>query len=336
MDLRLQQLTNWVSEVLQCDDIEVTPASADASFRRYFRVKYAGQTRIVMDAPADKEDSHPFVQIAAWLAEMNITAPRVQFEDFQQGFFLLTDLGHVQYLDALNTDSADNLYEAAMRTLLAIQSNGQPFMEHLPVYDEKLLLNEMNLFRDWYLGKHLGISLTTSQANALQAAFLFLASMALQQPQVFVHRDFHSRNLMYLEEIKENPGVLDFQDAVRGPVTYDLVSLLRDCYINWPRSRVTNWAVAYLKMAQASNMLIDISEAQFIRWFDLMGIQRHLKATGIFARLNYRDNKPGYLHDIPRTMAYILSIGPDYEELAGFCNMLDELDIPARLEAKSA
>ncbi len=328
MDLRLDQLKNWVSEVLQCGKIDVTPASSDASFRRYIRVKYDNHTMIVMDAPVDKEDSHPFVQIASWLSEMGIHAPVVKKENFQEGFFLLSDLGQTQYLDVLETANVDKLYKAAINSLVIMQAKGHKYVTRLPEYDQQLFLAEMSLFYDWYLIKHLGIELTRQQEKVLHDTFNLLIDTALQQPRVFVHRDYHSRNLMYLEGSEENPGVLDFQDAVFGPVSYDLVSLLRDCYIKWPDERVKEWKHYYIEKAQSAGILSEPDCAVFKTWFDLMGVQRHLKAIGIFSRLNYRDNKPGYLEDIPRTMGYVFDVCSRYDELAAFRNVLIELGLP--------
>jgi aminoglycoside/choline kinase family phosphotransferase len=194
----------------------------------------------------------------------------------------------------------------------------------------------MHLFRDWYLQTHLGCTLTPAQLDVLDNTFAFLATQALAQPRVFVHRDYHSRNLMYVQQAGQNPGVLDFQDAVAGPLTYDLVSLLRDCYIAWPRAQVMEWVAEYHHKLHAAGLFRAVSQEQFIRWFDLMGVQRHLKASGIFARLNHRDGKPGYLNDIPRTLGYILQVAPDYPELHAFLALLDELAIPARLQQVSA
>ena len=326
MDPRFEQLNTWLASILQRTDYDINPASSDASFRRYFRVRFDEQTLIVMDAPPDKENSHPFIEIATYLESMGVNAPHVLSKDFTQGFFLLSDLGQQQYLEVLNKNNADELYQDALHTLQAIQLQGKQFSEKLPLYNKQLLLNEMLLFQEWYLARHLDIKLTKQQHEIFFATHSLLIDSALQQPQVFVHRDYHSRNLMYIRD-EGNPGVLDFQDAVYGPVTYDLVSLLRDCYIAWPDEVVEKWVFKYLHDLQKCDMCKDVSERQFLMWFDWMGVQRHLKATGIFARLNYRDNKPGYLGDIPRTLGYVLSVTGKYEELAEFNVMLHELGI---------
>jgi len=335
-DSRFIQLTDWLQSQLASTDFQIEPASADASFRRYFRVRRQEESLIVMDAPPDKEDSHPFVRIAGYLNAMHINAPRVLAENYNDGFFLLSDLGHSHYLAVLNPHNAQQLYADAMQVLLTIQQHGAVYLRGLPVYDQALLLREMHLFRDWYLQKHLGMALSAAQLGVLDATFAFLAEQALAQPRVFVHRDYHSRNLMHVEQAGHNPGVLDFQDAVAGPLTYDLVSLLRDCYIEWPRAQVHEWLLDYHRKLHGAGLFLAVNQEQFLRWFDLMGIQRHLKASGIFARLNHRDGKPGYLNDIPRTLGYILQVAPDYVELHAFLALLDELAIPARLHSVSA
>ena len=335
-DARFEQLTHWLQQQLASEDFTIEPASADASFRRYFRVSVQGNTHIAMDAPPDKEDSHPFVRIAGYLVAMQINAPRVLAENFTDGFFLLSDLGHKHYLAVLNPHNAGKLYGDAMQALLTMQQKGAVYLRGLPPYDHDLLLREMNLFRDWYLTTHLGMSLSAAQHAILDETCAFLAEQALAQPKVFVHRDYHSRNLMYLQAPGHNPGVLDFQDAVAGPLTYDLVSLLRDCYIEWPRAQVQDWVKEYHGKLHDAGLFRAVSLEQFIRWFDLMGIQRQLKASGIFARLNHRDGKPGYLNDIPRTLGYILQVAPDYPQLHAFLALLDELAIPAKLQQVSA
>jgi aminoglycoside/choline kinase family phosphotransferase len=286
--------------------------------------------------PPDKEDSHPFVRVAGYLNAMQINAPRVLAENFSDGFFLLSDLGHSHYLAVLNTQNADALYGDAMQVLLQLQSKGAVYLRGLPAYDEALLLREMHLFRDWYLQTHLGLQLSETQHAVLARSFAYLAEQALAQPRVFVHRDYHSRNLMYVQQAGHNPGVLDFQDAVAGPLSYDLVSLLRDCYIAWPHAQVREWVREYHRRLHAAGLFAAVSLEQFMHWFDLMGVQRHLKASGIFARLYHRDGKPAYLNDIPRTLGYILQVAPAYPALQPFMELLDELAVPARLQQASA
>ena len=335
-DSRLVQLKAWLQHQFAASEFSIEPASADASFRRYFRVRTQAESLIAMDAPPDKEDSHPFVRIAGYLNALHIHAPQVLAANYADGFFLLSDLGHSHYLAMLNPHNAEQLYADAMQVLLQLQQGGAVYLETLPPYDQRLLLTEMNLFRDWYLIKHLGIVLSAAQHAVLDTSFAYLAEQALAQPRVFVHRDYHSRNLMFIPPPGQNPGVLDFQDAVAGPLTYDLVSLLRDCYIEWPRAQVMQWVTDYHRKLHAVGLFSEVNLAQFVRWFDLMGIQRQLKASGIFARLNHRDGKPGYLNDIPRTLGYILQVAPEYPPLHDFLALLDELAIPARLQSVSA
>ncbi|MDH3947955.1 MAG: phosphotransferase [Gammaproteobacteria bacterium] len=317
MDSRFKQLQDWLKAVAGIHDYEIAPASADASFRRYFRVRFDDTSRIIMDAPPEQEDCHPFIHVSSLMAGIGLHVPVVLRQDLQQGFLLLTDLGDRVYLSELNTDTVERLYGDALQALLRLQSHGAA---DLPPYDRGLLMNEMELFRQWYLERHLGLQLSEDENATIDAAFTYLADQALQQPRVIVHRDYHSRNLMVSSP---NPGILDFQDAVIGPITYDLVSLLRDCYIAWPRTQVVNWVSQYYRQAQVEGLLENVSEAQFLNWFDLMGIQRHLKASGIFARLNYRDGKSGYLKDIPRTLGYVIDVGKDYPALRPFIELVE-------------
>lgn len=324
LDQRFELLQRWLPGVAGIRDCTITPASADASFRRYFRVRFDGQTRIVMDAPPSHEDCRPFVQVSALLAGIGLHVPEVLVEDHEQGFLLLTDLGERMYLEELNEATAEGLYGDALQALLRLQAHGDA---PLPPYDGELLRREMELFREWYLGRHLGLSLSRDQHAVIDQAFALLSDAALQQPRVIVHRDYHSRNLMVSDP---NPGILDFQDAVMGPITYDPVSLLRDCYIAWPADRVERWVQDYHRQLLDRNVLDGVGLEEFRRWFDLMGIQRHLKASGIFARLNHRDGKPGYLDDIPRTLAYVMEVGKGYPELGDFLGLLDGyLTLPA-------
>ncbi len=312
MPQRLQQLELWLKEGLGIADYTLAPASSDASFRRYFRIVSGGESRIVMDAPPEKEDCGPFVKIARELHAIGLHVPEILAEDLDQGFLLLSDLGSTPYLDVLNDESVEQLYGDAMEALTVLQSRG-PGEGQLPAYDRTLLMNEMGLFRDWYLGEHLGLSMDETAQRDLEDSFSLLADVALEQPRVAVHRDYPSRNLMVCER---NPGIIDFQDAVFGPMSYDLVSLLRDCYIAWPRERVEGWALGFRDRALEQGIIDSVDDATFLRWFDLMGVQRHLKASGIFARLNHRDGKPGYLNDIPRTLGYVREVVGRYPELA--------------------
>ena len=334
-DNRIKLISDWLTQIFGHSGIDLAPASADASFRRYFRVSFGGNQRIVMDAPPEHEDCRPFIAVSSLLLKCGLNVPEVLEQDLDKGLLLLTDLGSRTYLNELNDQSAVNLYGDAISSLIQMQSH-KIAADALPAYDHSLLMTEMSLFPDWYLEKHLGLNLTEQEQIILNDTFVLLAETALLQPKVLVHRDYHSRNLMVCEtndisvaggNTGINPGILDFQDAVIGPVTYDLVSLLRDCYIKWPLERVRDWAISYFEQAKAANIIgADISEEQFMRWFDFMGIQRHLKASGIFARLNHRDNKPGYLEDIPRTLSYIRDVAANYPELEGFNNFMQQLD----------
>jgi aminoglycoside/choline kinase family phosphotransferase len=313
---RAERLREWVGQQLGYEGVELTPASGDASFRRYFRVRHGGESYIVMDAPPDQEDCGPFVHVTGLLLDLGLHVPQILASDTTRGMLLLSDLGSRLYLDELRDDSVDRLYGDALGALATLQSCG-PADSALPPYDRELLLREMGLFTDWLLGTHLDLAVDDDERKQLEEAFELLVVNALEQPVVCVHRDFHSRNLMVSDY--HNPGILDYQDAVVGPVTYDLVSLLRDCYIGWPRERVEAWVLGYYELAQQTGILRpgDADERTFLRWFDLMGVQRHLKAAGIFARLNHRDGKPGYLADIPRTLGYVQDVCARYRELAG-------------------
>lgn len=321
---RLKQIETWLQTVAGFTAAEIRPASADASFRRYFRVIHQADSYIVMDAPPDKEDMQPFLSIAKLFLNMGLNVPQVLQADTERGFYLLSDLGDEHYLRALNADTAQRLYGDALGALLIIQAQG-PQTGALPAYDKPMLLREMALFRDWLVGSHLGIILSAAQATLLERTFALLADAALAQPQVCVHRDYHSRNLMVTAS--HNPGILDFQDAVIGPLTYDLVSLLRDCYIAWPRAQVEAWALGYRELALQAGVLREwqADEQQFLHWFDWMGVQRHLKAAGIFARLYRRDGKPGYLADIPRTLGYVVEVARRYPELTGLGTLAERV-----------
>ena len=324
MPERLQQLERWLRGRVGAD-FDIEPASSDASFRRYFRVRYGGESRIVMDAPPEREDVRPYIDVARRFRALGLNVPEVLDHDPEQGFVLLGDLGSTLYLDALDEASVERLYGDALGALAALQATG-PREGELPAYDRALLMREMALFRDWYLERHRGLELSEAERRMLEQLFDVLAQSALEQPRVAVHRDYHSRNLLVAEH---NPGIVDFQDAVIGPVTYDPVSLLRDCYIAWPRERVEEWALGYHDLALHSGILREANERGFLRWFDLMGVQRHLKAVGIFARLNHRDGKPGYLADIPRVLGYLEDVSGRHPELAGLHTFLQERVLPS-------
>ncbi|MGB5580579.1 MAG: phosphotransferase [Woeseia sp.] len=331
-DARRAELLAWLTTEVRLVVSGMVPASKDASFRRYFRVHSGDAQYIAMDAPPDKELSEPFVQVAGWLAEMGLHSPRVLHKDLQQGFLLLTDLGDQQYLEVLlrDPDSAPQLYRDALHALDQMQRAGAQFQSQLPPYDRALLTRELGLFRDWLCDTHLQLKFSAADESRWQATCEFLITTALAQPRVFVHRDYHSRNLMVCAA--DNPGILDFQDAVEGALTYDLVSLLRDCYVSWPASFVTSMAQEFYRLC--ATRTLDYSEQQFLRDFDLSGVQRHLKAAGIFARLEIRDHKRGYLKDVPRTLAYILELAPRFPELQFLQSLIGERVLPT-LEAQA-
>lgn len=320
---RANALLQWLTRDLGLQIHKIEPASSDASFRRYFRVHHAGGCHVVMDAPPDKENIAPFISNAALLQTAQIHVPGIFQQDLIQGFLLLEDLGRHCYLDCLNDDNVDGLYQNALDTLFNLQSRVDVHACGLSLYDQALLGRELGIFYEWFLEKRLGIVLPTAVRQMLDEC---LIDSALQQPRVCVHRDYHSRNLMVLDADLA-PGVIDFQDAVIGPITYDLVSLLRDCYIRWPELRVKDWLAQYHQRLLRAGM-VDVDFAQFKRWFDLMGLQRHLKAIGIFSRLHLRDDKPGYLADIPRTMEYVTDVCGNYPELDGFNAFLRQQILP--------
>ena len=324
MPHRIEQLKAWLGSLPQVGEFSFEPASGDASFRRYFRIRVEGRSYIVMDAPPDKEDIGPFIKVAEAYESIGLNVPHIHARDLQQGYLLLDDLGSTLYLDHLKDGTVDRLYGDALGALLTIQACGP--REGLPEYDRSLLLREMELFREWLIGRQLGLVLSVAEQTMLDRTFAMLADNALEQPRVCVHRDYHSRNLMVTQP--HNPGILDFQDAVLGPVTYDLVSLLRDCYISWSKSQVEDWVWGYFELAVQSGVLRAEYEERFLGWFDLMGVQRHLKASGIFARLNQRDGKPGYLKDIPRTLGYIMGLVDDYPQLVELGKMLQDRIMP--------
>ena len=325
---RLLALRSWLTNDLKLNNCTITPASGDASFRKYFRVADNENSFIVMDARPEKEDCKPFIKITHKLESAGLNVPHIHASDLSAGFLLLGDLGDVFYLSVLNQQTADQLYEDAFEALLKIQKIPA---DDLPEYDKELLYREMELFRNWFLEKHINITLNEEHNKVLDQIFDLLAHNALSQPQVFVHLDYHSRNLMNTQ--KHNPGILDYQDAVRGAVTYDLVSLLRDCYIAWPSERVSSWALAYRRRLISESVIPFVDDTTFLRWFDLMGVQRHLKAIGIFARLKHRDGKNNYISDIPRTLNYVKQISPQHQETIALHQLITELKVEEILHA---
>jgi aminoglycoside/choline kinase family phosphotransferase len=324
-DLRLVQLQQWLATLTSpaVQPESMRPASSDASFRRYFRVDgAAGATYIAMDAPPPQEDVRPFIHVAEVFGRSGVSVPQVVAQDVERGFLLLSDLGSTTYLHQLNPDSAHQLYLDAIEALVLIQAHSQP--DALPEYDRALLLRELKLFPEWYIGKHLGVTLSEAQSADLNKTFDLLLANNLAQGQVYVHRDYHSRNLMVMG--KGNPGILDFQDAVYGPITYDLVSLLRDAYIQWDEEQVLDWAIRYWERARRAGLPVNPDIDAFYRDFEFMGLQRHLKVLGIFARLYHRDGKDAYLKDLPLVMEYTRRAAGRYSELKPLIRLLDALD----------
>ena len=328
-DDRFDQLTRWVRSFDGLGDAVPVPASADASFRRYYRVE-GTQGYIVMDTPTGREDSLRFIRIAGYLESMSLHCPAILETDLDQGFLLVTDLGDRQYLQALNDtpESADRLYADAIDALVRLQERGTAFQDKLPPYDDTLLRFELSLFRDWLCDTHLGLEFSAGDESEWQTCCDLLVDNALGQPKVFVHRDYHSRNLMV--SAANNPGILDFQDALEGPYTYDLVSLLKDCYVRFPDEFVAQHVASFVERRE-----FDVSADQYRRQFDLMGMQRHLKACGIFARLKHRDDRPDYLADIPRTLRYVVDVAAAHDEFAFLASLINRRALPRLSDAAS-
>ncbi|MDE1978993.1 MAG: phosphotransferase [Betaproteobacteria bacterium] len=326
-DTRAQALQHWLQDIAPAHQLQLEslqPASSDASFRRYFRVQAAGGSRIVMDAPPPMENVRPFVRIAQLLAEGGVQAPQVLEQDVAQGFLLLTDLGQTTYLQAINAqpDRADGLMRDALGALVSLQRIDGAGV--VPVYDAALLQRELDLFPEWFVQRHHGHVLSDVQSTALQGLFAALIANNLAQPQVLVHRDWHSRNLMVTPE--RNPGVLDFQDAVIGPITYDLVSLLRDAYIAWPEEQQLDWAIRYWERARKAGLPVAADAADFYRDLDWMGLQRALKVLGIFARLHHRDGKGQYLGDLPVVLQHTRLVAARYGAFKPLLQLLDQIE----------
>ncbi|TNB90954.1 aminoglycoside phosphotransferase [Pseudomonas jessenii] len=329
-DVRLQHLKVWLDEqlaILFADQgwgavppATLTAASSDASFRRYFRWEGAGRSFVVMDAPPPQENCKPFVDIAFLLAKSGINVPKIYAEDLERGFLLLNDLGNKTYLDVIDSENADALFSDALQALLAFQQ--LPMVAPLPSYDVALLRRELELFPEWYVKRELGIEFDAAQQQQWQAVSDLLIDSALAQPKVLVHRDYMPRNLMLSEP---NPGVLDFQDAVYGPATYDVTCLFKDAFLSWPEERVRGWLESYWQQASALDIPVQADFEDFLRASDLMGVQRHLKVIGIFARICHRDGKPRYLADVPRFFAYIEAVLARRPELADLQALLASL-----------
>ncbi|GAB1367644.1 phosphotransferase [Azonexus hydrophilus] len=328
LNARDQLLTDWVAQRFPGQDVLIVPASADASFRRYFRLSLPdGTTRILMDAPPEHEDCWPFIKVAALLAKAGLAAPRVLDQDLEQGFLLLTDLGRIGYLEALHADLslADTLIRPVLDTLVRWQLASSAAT--LPPYDAALLRRELELFPEWFIGRHLGVTLADNEKLLLERSFKYLINAALNQPKVYVHRDFMPRNLMLVEsEQALTPAIIDFQDAVYGPITYDVVSLFRDAFISWDEEQEIDWVVRYWEKARAAGLPVRADFGDFWREYELMGLQRHLKVLGIFCRLKYRDGKDKYIEDLPRFMRYAKKTAGRYLPLKPLLNLLDKLD----------
>jgi N-acetylmuramate 1-kinase len=321
---RLQQLETWLSSQFPDKTYTLAPASADASFRRYFRATYPERTLIVMDAPPKLEDCRPFLHIAKLFEAAGTHVPHIYAQDLELGFLLLSDLGNTTYLQALTgiaPSNATELYGAACDALIKIQLATRS--DELPPYDKALLLREMRLFPEWYIAKHCNVTLSDKQQKKLEEVFARIVENNLAQPRVYVHRDYHSRNLMVSEP---NPGILDFQDAVYGPITYDLASLFKDAYIHWEEAKIIDWLIRYWEKARKAGLPVNEDFSSFYRDYEWMGVQRHLKVLGIFARLSHRDGKDGYLKDLPLVMAYLRAACVRYIDLKPLLNLLDELD----------
>src|SRR6266567_2205613 len=332
-DARHDALCAWLARVLPGSMASIAPASEDASFRRYFRVCLAGdpgscaavahpRTLIAMDAPPPQEDCRPYVAVARMLTRAGLHALEILAHDFEQGFLLLSDLGTRMYVDELSDETAPRLYRDASAALVCWQLASRE--GELPPYDEALLKRELDLFPEWYVARHLAIAMSDAQRAALATAFRLILDNNLSQPRVFVHRDFHSRNLMVSDP---NPGVLDFQDAVHGPITYDLVSLLRDAYIDWDEEYQLDWAVRHWERSRDAGLPVAADFGDFWRDFEWMGVQRQLKVLGIFARLYHRDGKSAYLAAMPRVMGYLRTACNRYRQLGPLLKLLDELEL---------
>jgi aminoglycoside/choline kinase family phosphotransferase len=320
---RQKQLAEWLHSLYPDEQFTLAPASADASFRRYFRATFAGgRTLVAMDAPPQHEDCRPFLHVAKLFEDAGTHVPHVYAQDLVQGFLLLSDLGNTTYLQALTAANARDLYGAATDALLKIQLASRD--NELPPYDEALLLREMRLFPEWYIAKHLDVTLSDAQNAKLETVLARIIANNLAQPRVYVHRDYHSRNLMLVEE--NNPGIIDFQDAVYGPITYDLASLFKDAYIRWEEAEIIDWLVRYWEKARKAGLPVNNDFSEFYRDYEWMGVQRHLKVLGIFARLYHRDGKDGYLKDLPLVMAYLRAACVRYIDLKPLLNLLDTLE----------
>jgi aminoglycoside/choline kinase family phosphotransferase len=318
---RKRQLEQWLGSVLTEKAFTLSTVSSDASFRRYFRVHLQGETLITMDAPPEQESCTSFVEVSKLFSDCGLHVPQVIAQDMAQGFLLLSDMGNDTYLSQLTKETAQPLYGDATNALVKLQLASKPNV--LPAYDEALLMREMQLFPEWYLAKHLNVDLDDTQKTVLNKVFAILTQNILSQTQVYVHRDYHSRNLMVCED---NPGILDFQDAVYGPITYDLVSLLKDAYIGWEEADMMDWVVRYWDTARKDGLSVPSDFSEFYRDFEWMGAQRQIKVLGIFARLSHRDGKDVYLKDMPLVMDYLRRVCGRYLELRPMLKLLNQIE----------
>lgn len=323
MHNRENALNKWLNQVLSTTSFELNPLAGDASFRRYFRLQQGKISQVVMDAPPDRESIQPFLNVGKLLNELGIQTPIIQASDLEQGFAILDDFGDTLLLSKLNSQTADNLYQAAITTLIKMQQASATQLANLPSFDKTFILQELALCKSWFFQSYLGLALSVAEERLIADSFDWLSEQIRQQPQVFIHRDYHSRNIMLLNEEDDRPelGIIDFQDAMSGPYTYDLVSLLKDCYVQWPREQVISWLSCFYQQAGLQQQ---ISLMDFSRDFDFCGLQRHLKVLGVFSRLHLRDNKPNYLQDLPLTLHYVIATLESYEELQPFYHFMQE------------
>jgi aminoglycoside/choline kinase family phosphotransferase len=317
---RYALIEEWLSRQLRGRAFSLVPASTDASFRRYFRITLPDSTLILMDAPPEQEDCRPFIQVAGLMADAGLHVPAIIGQDLAQGFLLMTDLGPTTYLAALNEGNADALFRDATAALIRWQLASREGV--LPPYDEALLRRELDLFPEWYLKRHLGIELAAKQRQSLDAVFGLILANNLAQPRTYVHRDYMPRNLMLSDP---NPGVLDFQDAVYGPITYDVASLFKDAFLSWDEPRVLDWTIRYWERARAARLPVHSDFGEFYRDLEWMGLQRHLKVLGIFARIYHRDGKPSYVKDTPRFLGYVRAVAGRYACFSALLRLLDQV-----------
>jgi aminoglycoside/choline kinase family phosphotransferase len=328
-DLRLEHLKEWLTSLGTVDVSTIHPASSDASFRRYFRLSVTpsrqyelGKTVVAMDAPPERENVPAFVHVAELLRDAGVTVPTIIAQKVDEGFLLLSDLGNTTYLQRLHPNTASHMYSDAIDALIKIQLSSKPHV--LPEFDRAFVMREMGLFPEWFVARHMGVQIDDVQRGQLDTVFEEICANVAAQDKVFMHRDFHSRNLMFLGQ--DNPGILDFQDAVFGPITYDLGSLLRDAYVQWDEEFVHGCVLAYWEKAKASGLAVNQDADAFYRDFEYMALQRHIKILGIFCRLNYRDGKPNYMSDLPTVMSYVRRTASRYPDLTPLLELLDTVE----------